>query len=165
MGCKSFFWNNTNNRGWDEGAEINTNYLSNTYLNKVNYCTPTTKNIRHANGISLQSSTETDFADNGSTGNYVLIDTPYINQQVAVNPISVEISDGNKIVSTYTCNLNIPHLPLTVQQGHIFPRFPAGTLTSIGLSWDCGCTTHLDNCTITIMHGSTIVLWGYQLSS
>ena len=93
------------------------------------------------------------------------IDTPHINQQVAINLIIVDMPSGGKSMSTHTCDLNFPQLPMGAQQGHIFPSFPAGALISIGLLYDHGCTAHLNDRTITIVRHGTTILKGYRALS
>ena len=63
---------------------------------------------------------------------------------------------------TYTCNLDLTHLPIDAQHGHIFPNFPTGALISVGLLCDHGYTVHLDDRTITIVRNSTTVFKGYR---
>ena len=92
----------------------------------------------------------------------MLIETPYVNRKVAINPITVDMPNGEQIRSTNKCDLDLPRLLISAQRSHIFSNFPASALISIGLLCNHGCTAHLDDCTIIIVRNGTTVLKFYR---
>jgi hypothetical protein len=97
-------------------------------------------------------------ADTGCTGHYIHIDTPHLNRQPASPGISVLLPDGTTITSTHTATLDLPHLPATACVAHIFPALSSGSLLSIGLLCDHGCTATFHPDTVDIsLDGATIL--------
>ena len=63
--------------------------------------------------------TSTCIADTGSTGHFINIHAPILNQRPANPGISVLLPDGSTITSTHTAILNIPMLPPTACEAHL----------------------------------------------
>ena len=113
-------------------------------------------------------------ADTGCTGHYIHITTPHSNRTIANPGISVILPDGNTIHSTHTAILDLPHLPPAARIAHIFPTLSSGSLLSIGLLCDHGCTATFNLHTVDItLDGATILtgtrspttnLWTIDLS-
>jgi monoamine oxidase len=59
-------------------------------------------------------------ADMGATSIFVMEGTPMENIRPTLDPITINLPDGKKVMSTHTCNIMIPGLP-TVLMGHIVP--------------------------------------------
>ena len=112
--------------------------------------------------------------DTGCTGHYIHITTPHLNRTLANPGISVLLPDGNTIHSTHTATLDLPHLPPAARIAHIFPTLSSGSLLSIGLLCDHGCTATFNPHTVDItLDGATILtgtrspttnLWTVDLS-
>jgi hypothetical protein len=81
------------------------------------------------------------------------------NIRPASNPISICLPDDSFITSSHTCNIDIPSLPSTATEGHLFPEMGPTALLSIGKLCDAGCeaTFNAHHCDITFM-GDTILV-------
>ena len=55
----------------------------------------------------------------GASSNFICLDAPITNKQIATNPIIVLQSDGDTMVSTHMGNLDLPQLSKATQQFHI----------------------------------------------
>ena len=106
----------------------------------------------------ISAYTTTAITNSGSTGIYASIDTLHTNYRQFITPINVEISNVSVIMSTHTCEINLPHLPLQAQIAHIFLQFPASTLIYIGLMCNHGYTAHLNDHIIIITHNRYTIL-------
>ena len=62
--------------------------------------------------------------------------------------------------STHTCNLNIPDLPATATQAHVFDELASGSLLSIGQLCDAGCTAYFTKEKLYIFHNRKIIMRG-----
>jgi hypothetical protein len=100
-------------------------------------------------------------ADTGCTGHFLHINNPSSNQVPTNHGIYVQLPNKKKIQATHTCQLNIPGLPATATQAHIFPQL-AHALLSIGLLCDHGCTAIFDQQTVKIHHADQIITTGYR---
>ena len=98
--------------------------------------TPNTKNDSIA--------TEYAISDSGATGHLLVEGAPVTNLQVADNPISVTIPNGNNMTSTHTCNLDIPWLPNHVTEAHIVPGLVHASLISTRKFCEAGCKVIFD---------------------
>jgi hypothetical protein len=75
--------------------------------------------------------------------------------------IRVQMPNKTTIQATHTCLLDIPGLPPSARQAHIFPQL-AHALLSIGLLCDNGCTATFDADTVSITLNGAILLTGYR---
>lgn len=101
-------------------------------------------------------------ADTGTTGNFIAVSdlTVLLDIKPTLHGITVELPNGEKIVSTHTATLNMPTIPLAARSAHIFPAL-TGSLLSIGLLTDAGLTATYtaDKLVVTDPTG-TVVLTG-----
>ena len=67
-------------------------------------------------------------ADAGATGHFVMAGAPVINVKPTINPIRITLPDDQTIMSTHTCNLNIPWLPAFMTKAHIVPGMAHSSL-------------------------------------
>ena len=81
----------------------------------------------------------------------------------AIPGITAQLPDGGTIHSMHTSSLNLPLLPAAAREAHIFPFLASGSLISIGLLCDHGCTTLFNACTVTVKYNDCIVLTGTRL--
>ena len=97
--------------------------------------------------------------DTGCTGHYLTIAAPHTNLTAATPGITVLLPDGSTITSTHTAELAIPGLPLSARQAHIFPTLASGSLISVGVLCDHGCTATFSDSTVSIHlpNGDTIL--------
>ena len=102
-------------------------------------------------------------ADTGSTGHYMAIsDAQWLtNMQPTSRGIEVNLPDGSTIKSTHTASLDLPSLPAAAQVAHVFPGL-TGSLLSIGVLCDFGCTAVYDATSVTIYRDSQVVLTGVR---
>jgi len=121
-----------------------------------------------------QPRTESDYAssppkspailDTGATGHFVTTDAPFTNKRAAIPGITAQLPDGGTIQSTHTCSLALPFLPAAAREAHIFQFLASGSLISIELLCDHGCTALFNARTVTIKNKDCIVLTGTRLS-
>ena len=50
--------------------------------------------MKNKNGISLIAKNKSAIVDSGGTTNYASIDIPYANQQVEINPITIDMPNS-----------------------------------------------------------------------
>jgi hypothetical protein len=85
---------------------------------------------------------------------------PKINLQPTLQPISVQLPNGHSIRSTHTCRLDLPHLPPSALQAHIFPDLANHALVSVGILCDHGCIAKFTKDHVIINKGDRQVLKG-----
>eukprot|EP00978_Attheya_sp_CCMP212_P029635 scaffold105942_cov70-Attheya_sp.AAC.1 len=74
--------------------------------------------------------------DTGCSGHYLMNSAP-ISQIKPANPsLNVTLPNGQIIKSSHTGYLDIPGLPASARDCHIFPDLKSGSLLSIGLLRD-----------------------------
>ena len=74
--------------------------------------------------------------DTGCSGHYIMTSDPVSNLKIALHPLEVTLPNKQIIKSTHTGLLDIPELPITARECHIFPDLGSGSLLSIGLLCD-----------------------------
>jgi hypothetical protein len=100
-------------------------------------------------------------ADTGATSCFLTKDAPCQNKQCAVNPISVTLSDGEKITSTHVYDVTIPGLP-TVLTGHIMPGMTSAFLFGIRVLCKAGCTVIFGDNKCQVIYNNKNILTGYK---
>jgi hypothetical protein len=83
-------------------------------------------------------------ADMGATSIFVMEGANMANRQVAQKPLTIDLPNENKVMSTHICDINIPGLP-AVLTGHIVPSLAITSLTGIHPLCKAGCTVVFDN--------------------
>jgi hypothetical protein len=96
--------------------------------------------LEHVANAATHIPTATTYAlsDSGASGHFLTEHAAVINKQPATTPISVTLPDGGTLLSTHTCNLNIPWLPPDVTQAHIIPGLSHSSLISTKKFCDAG---------------------------
>ena len=102
-----------------------------------------------------------NIADTGCTGHYVTTDAPLTNVHPVSPGLSVHLPDGSTIVSTHVGTLPFA-LPPDACVAHIFPTLTSGSLVSIGLLCDHGCTATFTAHDVTITHQGQPILTGLR---
>jgi hypothetical protein len=59
-------------------------------------------------------------ADTGTTSIFIMEVVQATNKHVTVKPLTINLLDAKKVMSTHVCDINIPGLPI-VLTGHIVP--------------------------------------------
>ena len=102
----------------------------------------------------------TAIADTGATGHFLAFDTPKLKSEPTKNPITVELPDKSKIVSTHTTELFLPPLPPSARIAHLFPALQNTSLLSISKLCDAGCTALFSKEDVTITYQDKEILKG-----
>ena len=79
---------------------------------------------------------------------------------MADNPISITIPNGKSMISTHTCNLDIPWLPNHVTEAHIVPGLAHASLISTGTFCEAGCKVIFDTRECRVHYKEKLVLAG-----
>ncbi len=64
------------------------------------------------------------------------------------------------MVSTHTAELNLPALPPSAKQAHLFPALQDTCLVSIGMLCDAGCEANFTKTTVNVTLNGTLILQG-----
>ena len=78
-------------------------------------------NYIQSNPKLVQTVYDLAVVDMGTTGHYLTLDLPCDNKQQAVNPISIQMSNGEIITSTHTALLSQQDLPVQARKANLFP--------------------------------------------
>ena len=100
-------------------------------------------------------------ADTGATSIFVMEGTPMENVQPTAHPITINLPDGKKVLSTHTCDIRIPGLP-TVLTGHIVPGIKMASLFGIRVLCNAGCTVIFDAEKCVVKYNTKVILRGYK---
>ena len=102
-------------------------------------------------------------ADTGTTGHFLAINNPHLlNVQPATQPIRVRLPDNSFMTSTHTAELDLPCLPTTARQAHLFPAMEGTSLISIAKMCDSGCEALFQSNKITIFRDKLPILEGHR---
>jgi hypothetical protein len=82
--------------------------------------------------------------DTGATSIFVMEGTPMENIKPTMSPITINLPDDKRVMSTHTCDITIPGLP-TVLTGHIVPGIKMASLFGIRVLCKAGCTVTFDD--------------------
>ena len=102
--------------------------------------------------------------DTGTSGHFFSISdrSCLLDVLPAKVPHQVFLPDGSSVFSTHTARLNLPNLPSQATIVHVFPHW-IGSLLSIGLLCDAGCTAKFTADGVTITDSSdTVILHGHR---
>ncbi len=113
---------------------------------------------QHALGMLVEPSL-TVANTTGTTSFFLTKGAPCQNKRLAVNPVSVTLPDGQKIMSTHVCNIIIPGLP-TVLTGHIMPDMT--TASFFGIRVLCKAQVLFDNDKCQVIYKGKLILTGYK---
>jgi hypothetical protein len=110
-------------------------------------------NVTSANPqLRIPTPSTTAIADTGCTGHFLEVQSPCTHRQSTTNGIHIQLPNNIRIQATHTCLSDIPSLPPSARQAHIFSQL-AHALISIGLLCDHGC--------LAIFHSRKVEIW-YQ---
>ncbi len=100
-------------------------------------------------------------ADTGAITIFIMEVANVANRRLAQKPLTINLPDGNKVMPTHICNINIPGLP-TVLTGHIVPSLTIASLMGIQPLCKVGCTVVFDNDKCDVMFNRKVTLCGYK---
>ena len=101
--------------------------------------------------------------DSSSTGNFLIEDEPVVNKWVALNLVSVTLSNGKTIASTHTCNLDIPWLPNEITEAHIVPGLSHSSLISTRTFCDTRFKVQFSKQECKVFYQNKLVMIGKRL--
>ena len=84
------------------------------------------------------------------------------NKKVATNPMEVKLPNGDFIRSTHTATLDIPALPASAKEAHIFPHHFQHSLMSVGHLCDNGCDVHFSAAVVTVKRKGDVIFEGWR---
>ncbi len=113
----------------------------------------------HALGLVINPSHAV--ADTGATSLFLTTGAPCVNKRRTLNPITVTLPDGRKIVSSHICDIRIPGLP-TVLTGHIMPEMTTASLFGIRILCKAGCRVVFDDEKCQVFYENNIILTGFK---
>ena len=85
---------------------------------------------------------------------------PYLTlQHLAVCPLTINLPDGTKVMSTHTCDITIPGLP-KVLVGHVVPKLSIASLIGIRVLCDAGCEVVFKKTKCDVWYKGKVILRG-----
>ena len=96
-------------------------------------------------------------ADTGATSIFIMEGTPCKNLHLAVRPLTINLPDSTKVMSTHTCDITIPRLP-KVLVGHVVPKLSIASLISIRVLCDAGCEVVFTKTNCDVRYKGKIIL-------
>ena len=99
-------------------------------------------------------------SDSGATGHFLVEHAQVVNKKPAQKPIQIMLPNGKRIMSTHTCNLDIPWLPDAMTEAHIVPGLSHSSLISTRKFCDAGCKVIFDIDECRIYYNEQLVLIG-----
>ena len=111
--------------------------------NYINYINSNPKLVQTVDDLAL--------VDTGSTGHYLNLNSPCDNKKLAVNPLLIQIPNGEITTSTHTALLSQQELPIQARKSHPFPGLNEALLY-IGTLCDHGCQATFDDKSILILN-------------
>jgi hypothetical protein len=111
---------------------------------------------------AMTIATHMAIADTGATSIFIVEGTDVANKQVALKPLTDNLPDGNRVMSTHICDNNIPGL-LIILTEHIVPSLATASLMGIHPLCKAGCTVVFDNNKYDIMFNGKVILHVYKI--
>ena len=140
MGCST-----KNKSEWDLAED--------TKVERKNYKNLVTK-PNNSLSFTIVGSSDLSIVDSGTTGNYIITNTPCVNKTKANHPIPITLPNGDIISSTRIVLLAQKNLPDASRRAHIFPHLTR-PLISIGNISENNCITVFDTNQVTIYDKDT----------
>jgi hypothetical protein len=111
------------------------------------------------NAITID--TQQAIADTGATSIFIMDGVDVDNKRVATNPITINLPDGRKVLSTHKCDFIIPGLP-TKLIGHIVPGLAVASLVGIRPLCKAGCRVIFDDEKCDVVFNGKVILQGLK---
>ena len=87
--------------------------------------------------------------------------TDVVNKKVALRPITINLPDGRRVMSTHVCDITIPGLP-TILVKHIVPHLAVALLIGIRPLCKAGCTVTFDDDKCDVIFRNNVILRGFK---
>ncbi len=100
-------------------------------------------------------------ADTGATSIFIMDGVDVDNKRVASNPITINLPDGRKVISTHKCDIIIPGLP-TRLVGHVVPGLAVASLVGIRPLCKAGCKVIFDDEKCDVVFNGKVILQGLK---
>ena len=100
-------------------------------------------------------------ADTGATSIFIMDGVDVDNKRVASNPITINLPDGRKVLSTHKCDFIIPGLP-TKLVGHVVPGLAVASLVGIRPLCKAGCKVIFDDEKCDVVFNGKVILQGLK---
>ncbi len=115
----------------------------------------------HQRPHALTNASTHAIADTGATSIFIMEGTDVVNKTVALQPITINLPDGRRVMSTHVCDITIPGLP-TILVGHIIPHLAVASLIGIRPLCKAGCTVTFDNDKCDVIFKGEVILQGFK---
>jgi hypothetical protein len=83
------------------------------------------------------------------------------NKCIAKDPLTINLPDGKKVVSTHVCDIKIPSLP-TMLTGRIVPSLKVTSLIGIRPLCEAGCKVVFENEKCEVIFNNKVILMGHK---
>ncbi len=93
---------------------------------------------------AIMIATNQAIANTGATSIFIMEGADVDNKRIGTDPLTINLPDGKKVVSTHVCDIKIPGLP-TMLMGHILPSLKVASLIEIRPLCKAGCKVVFDN--------------------
>ena len=104
-------------------------------------------------------------ADSGSSDHFATLNMPVVNKRPTTCPITIQLPNGNQVVSTHQAELDLPMLSPLARHVHIVPGLQEFSLLSIGQLCDAGYSICFDKNVMRVLSSDdTCVLTGTRSS-
>jgi hypothetical protein len=134
---------NSNNHQQKSPDDDNTTMCTSNCSRRNSIQQPPAETAFNVTGINVASNQA--IADAGATGHFVLPGTPVTDIAPATQPLTINLPDGETLISTHTCRLHVPGLPAQAREAHIVPGLAHASLVSIKILCDAGCRVTYDD--------------------
>jgi hypothetical protein len=109
----------------------------------------------------LSITTNQAIADTGATSIFIMEGVDVDNKHIAKDPLTINLPDGKKVVSTRVCDIKIPGLP-TMLTGHLVPSLKVASLIGIRPLYKTGCKVVFDNEKCEVIFNNKVILTGHK---
>ena len=101
-------------------------------------------------------------ADSGATGHFLVPGAPVTNKAEAIDPLSINLPDGEKLTSTHTCDIDVPALPRGARRAHIVPGLAHSSLISLRVLCAEGCKVEMNEKYCYIKYNGKVIWVGIK---
>jgi hypothetical protein len=110
---------------------------------------------QYLNAITI--ATNQAIANTGATSIFIMEGADVDNKHIATDPLTVNLPDGKKVVSTHVCDIKIPMLT-----GHIVPSLKVASLIGIRPLCKAGCKVVFNNDKCEVIFSNKVILTGHK---
>ena len=100
-------------------------------------------------------------ADTGATSIFIMDGVDVDNKRVSKKPLKINLPDGNVVISTHRCDIEIPGLP-SILTGHIVHHLAIASLIGIRPLCKAGCTVIFDDLKCEVIYNNAVILRGLK---